>query len=56
MCYPWGYFTLTVNVPLMRLELILNCVNHVDEEFGSERVLQGFYSFVKVNPNRNHFY
>lgn len=45
-----------VNVPLMRLELILNCVNHVDEEFGSERVLQGFYSFVKVNPNRNHFY
>ena len=45
-----------VNIPLMRLELILNCVNQVDEEFKIKNVLQGFYSFTKIKPNKNHFY
>lgn len=43
-------------IPLVRLEFIIGCINDVDIEFNYFPFIAGFQQFVNVNSNENHIY
>lgn len=50
------YMTNGFEIPLLRLEFIIGCIDQVDIEFNYNPFIMGFEQFVNVSPNINHHY